>query len=69
MLELADSIISAPDSLRALFAPDANANMCFCDHWDIVGPISNRESDPITLVLCQRDHICFLAWGYTAADD
>ena len=39
--ELADSIVSTPDSLTAFFASDAHSDVCFEDHAHVVGSIAN----------------------------
>jgi len=66
VLELADRVVSRGDSLAALLAGDADADVRLGDHGDIVGAITNREHSLVAVELFHEfDKVAFLLGAHT----
>lgn len=67
--ELVDCKVGECGGLVAFFAHDANTYMCLLDHVDVVGAITDSESDTAGDFFSDcLDKLCLLAWGSPVND-
>ena len=69
-LKLSNGIISTSSGLLALFSQNTNSNMRLKDHVDVIGAITDGQSDFLRETL--PDHvydISFLFWGDSASEN
>jgi hypothetical protein len=63
-LELADCKVATSCRLHAFSSCNANTNIRFHDHGDVIGPITNREGRLVRKLSLDQGHdVTFLLWG------
>ena len=67
-LEFGDGVITGLNCSHSFLAVNSNSDMSLLDHVDIIGAISDGESDLFEVVLDQSDHVRFFFGGDSATD-
>ena len=68
--ELSYGIISCSRCLLSFQSADADADMCCCDHVDVIGSVADSESGNFIILELRSDKpddLSFLFWTYSAS--
>lgn len=65
--ELTNRIIRAHDGLTTLFTSNTNTNVCFLNHSNIVGTVTDTKRHDVQPMLDHLHHRSLLRWANTTA--
>jgi hypothetical protein len=65
--ELTEGVVSRSDSLGAFFSSNADSDMRFHNHRNVIRTVTDGESDPFPVFLCKTNNVGLLLGRNAAA--